>query len=118
MNKFNAADVYLSFREVRLLKKIKKRAGLKKSEYMNRLIYFELIEPEYIQTEYGKEPDIDGKYTISKFGEIYLLYRKEKIFLNKLPVIISLIALISSFRKEFLWLGRLLMQLLKNITGI
>lgn len=118
MNKFNVTDVYLTFNEVLLLKKFNKQTILKKSEHMNNLIYFELIKPEYIQTKYGSVPDIDGMYSISKFGETYLLYRKEKIFLNKLPVIISLIALISSFRIEILWIIQQLMQILKNTAGI
>lgn len=117
MSKFNVTDVYLTFREIVLLKKFQKQTLLKKSKKMERLIFFELIKPQYIQTNYGNEPDFDGMYSISEFGKTYLLYRKDKIFLNKLPVIISLIALISSFRGEILLLGQLLMQLWKNIMG-
>lgn len=90
------SDIFLSSRELRLLKKYKKHNELGELPGAKRLIAYKLIEPEFVCQTSGGMPVPDGKYQISEFGENYLIYHKEKIFLKKLPVVISIIALVIS----------------------
>lgn len=108
-------DIFLSYKELRLLKKYKKHDGLCKLPGAHRLVTNKLIESDFVCQSPGGMPTPNDKYYLSEFGDNYLNYHKEKIFLKKFPVVISIIALISSFRGEILLLARVIVQLWKNI---
>ena len=118
MKDYKVSDVYLTYNEVQSLKKLKNQDVIKNPKNIDRLINYGLIQLNYSQFEPGNMPTRNGTFSITEFGTNYLLYRKDKIFLKKLPVYISIIALISSFRKEILLLAQLVMHILKNIMGI
>jgi hypothetical protein len=111
-------ELYLSHREIKSLRRYKKLGNSELLPYSERLISNKLIEAGFVCQTPGNMPVPNDVYSITELGINHLLYRKEKIFLKKLPVVISLIALISSFRTEILLLARLSIQLLKNIMGI
>lgn len=90
------SDIFLSSKELRLLKKYNKHDVLDELPGTNRLITNKLIEPEFVCQISGGMPVPNGKYRISELGRNYLNYHKEKIFLKKLPVVISIIALVIS----------------------
>gem|GEM_PF-4930593 len=118
MKSYNVSDIFLSYKEVRALKKCSKVDITKQLKHNERLLHYGLIQFNYVQNVPGNMPVSDSSFSITEFGINYLLYRKEKMFLKKLPVVISLIALVSSFRHEILLLAQSVVQLMKNIVGI
>lgn len=89
-------NIFLTYKEIRILKRYKKAGYLNKLPGADRLIANNFIIAEYKSPTPGDMPVPTGKYYISELGINYLLYRREKIFLKKLPVIISIIALVIS----------------------
>ncbi|MCX7772942.1 MAG: hypothetical protein N2376_07515 [Clostridia bacterium] len=77
------------------MKKYKKKGNSERLPNSDRLIANQLIESNFICQLVDEIPaKADREYHITEFGENYLQFNKEKVFLKKLPVVISIIALI------------------------
>jgi hypothetical protein len=114
----NCSDIHLSRKEIKVLKKYKQLGKSYELPYSKRIISLKFIESDFVCQIPGNMPTANGIFTLTEQGENYIQYCKEKLFLNKLPVYISLVALVSSFRTECLLLVRQAVLLLKKIAGI
>ena len=114
---FDISQIYLSHSEFKTLKNIKRNRRLRVADGIEKLKSLKLIYENTSSTP-GDMPVGIGTFEISDSGKSYLIYRKEKLFEKKLPVVISVIALIGAYRYELLWLLQAIAQLLKNIMGI
>lgn len=81
---------------------------------MHYLYVNDLISPNYTDKKDAFGVFIpDGTYSLSDKYTRYLIYRRDNFFKGKLPVIISVIALLRSYKDEILWLLQELAKLLK-----
>ena len=81
---------------------------------MRYLYVYGLVVPNYT----GERDQLggfiqDGTYSLSDKYARYSIYRRDLFFRGKLPVIISVIALLRSYRNEILWLLQAIAKLLK-----
>lgn len=93
--------ICLTRREKYLLLSMKNGKKIKPEFDVSQLVSFGLIRRDYS----GKKNDIgeqlpDDTYSITDYGHRYLIHKREEYFTRKLPVVISLIALIKSFWPE------------------
>lgn len=114
-------NIFLSRKELKILKKLSKDISLPEDYlYQNfpHLISFGFVyQAQTKQNAYGKLLYY-GNYVINDKGRQYLHYHKEKFFIAKLPVTLSIIALIGAFRQEIFWLIQAIEKLLKILAGI
>lgn len=111
-------DIILTNSEIKALKRIHKAHKLDYSlidkETLYSLMNYNLISYNYLQdTDCIGSSIQDGTVSTNKNYELYRKYLMNKFVETKLPIIISLIALIKSFDSEIISVLRLLMQLLK-----
>jgi hypothetical protein len=108
----NVSDIHLTYKENKALRKYLKLGTSAFLPNSRRLISYNLIKSNFVCQTPGNMPVSNDTYTITELGENYIQYRKEKIFLNKLPVIISIVALTKSFSYEIstvvIWLWKLI----------
>ena len=111
-------DIILTNSEIKALKRIHKAHKLNYSLIDEKVLY-SLMEYELISYNYLNDRDSigcqirDGTVSTNRNYEIYKKYSFNKFVETKLPIIISLIALIKSFDSEIISVLRLLVQLLK-----
>ena len=103
-------------------KKLLKRIASSKEVAINDLDANDLhtlLQLKLIKENYTNELDSIGNFislntvSIAKDYERYKSVKRTLFIERKLPIIISIIALLSSFRAEILWLIQAIMQLLK-----
>ena len=93
--------IKLTISERLILFYIKKKKKVKFHKYPHKLISYGLIEQNYLsEVNSIGAPIPEGTYSLTDFALRYRLYRKERYFEGKLPVIISIIALIGAYRNE------------------
>lgn len=91
------ADIHLTKAELKLLKKLKQKKVCKYDTYFDSLLERPNRLAEYINYEtnaFNAQIPIKDYIRISEKGILYLQYKHDEYFRGKLPVIISIIALI------------------------
>ncbi len=102
MKDYKVSDVYLTFGEKLSLKNLKKQKPIKNSKHFDRLMYYGLIQLNYVQFTPGNMPVNNGTYSITKFGKNYLIYlstfNRTKFFEWLRYIITTIIAVIALMR--------------------
>lgn len=123
METINYSSIMLSRKERHILRQIMKRKKVPYSfctdEQRNAFLKYNLISVQHPRrmTETGRVVRAPGEsfILINDNAFRYFLYRKEASFVGKLPVIISIIALLKACDQEILWFFHLISGLLTNI---
>lgn len=125
METINYSSIMLSRKERHILRQIMKRKKVPYSfctdEQRNAFLKYNLISVlhPYKRTASGRggrSPGSGESFILINDNAIrYFLYRKEASFVGKLPVIISIIALLKACDQEILWFFHFISGLLTNI---
>lgn len=94
-------NIYLTHCEKRLLFLMRFKKKVKPSFDVSMLVSYGLITPNSsgVKNSIG-EHLTDGTYSLSDKGNRYFIQIRENFFTTRLPVLISLIALVKSFWPE------------------
>lgn len=120
MHDFDQVLLTLSERWILFRLQFKKKV----SEDFFRSSFHHLLQCKLITINYKKERSEsgayirDGTYSLSPNYKRFRIYCRQRFFYKKLPIVISIIALIGAYRAEILLIIQGLMQLLKSIMGI
>ena len=107
-------NILLSRADIKTLKMLK-RQYLETIDYdiTRKLLDAGLINRSTVGFKADSFSKYDGHFRLTRNGQLYFIYKKQKRkdqFLKTLPIVISVVALISSFRTEILLLVQLIMK--------
>ncbi len=92
--------IYLTYKERLLLLNIKIRGKVVADIYSQpyrQLHKYDFIKRNYVYDVEHREDIFDGTVSLTMTYKRYCLYRREQFFRGKLPVIISILALMKSY---------------------
>lgn len=112
------ASIYLTSREKRFLFSLRFRQHAKPRFDVSVLASYGLIHRNYLseKNEIGEYVP-DGTYSLSDLGKRWFIQQREERFVKKLPVVLSVIALIKSFWPEIMSAFQWIIETVRSISN-